>query len=1189
MTRMRRIAIIAAAILGTLLLLALAAPLLIDVERFKPRILTAISDGLGRPVTVDGDLSLSLLPRPRLSAAGLSIANAAGFADQPMVRVGRLDVEIALMPLLSGDLDVKRLVLRRPDILLEQAAGGANNWTLAPAERQADAAPDGAAAGIRIDRLRLIDGRLVYADHGSGTRRTIDGFDAGLSMGSLQGPYDLDAHFTLDGVAIGVKAAIGELAGGPAAINAEGQVADDLLTWRFDGSADLDAGSLSGTFGAAAANLARLGPVLAGADGAPAALPPRALALNGQVAAGDGHLALSGLTLRVGESVIAGLITVEDGDQLHIDADLDAARLDIADVTAQPASAEPLTGPFSLNLPGDVTVTLRLAIARLDGVGLPISNIGLSARLADGAVRIGGLQGQVPGGDFEGSGILSSQDGMAAFSGDIAANLPDLRALLQALEAGTADLPAQAYRQARLQGRLALAGERLTFDNLTGRLDGSAVTGRLVWHVRARPAYDMALTLDTLDLDRYAPPGQPEDAAAAKAAPPSLAPLADFDADLALRVTGLTRGDAALGPLALDAKLLQGVLTLRQARLGAAERIMAGVAGTVRDVAGTPKLDLNLEAAGAGLDRLFTMLAMPVPDAFQATGPFRLTGTAAGTLDGMALDLNGSIDDLAATVKGRVDDLQAPAPRFDLGIDARHPSLALLARQFGLADLPARDTASPLRLDAKLSGAGNTDLTAAGQILADGDDRIAFTLDRRPNALNASVDARAKDLVAFIHALGIDYQPMASDLGVLDVAVAVAGNDQALAVTTLRADIGGMTLSGTGQVALAGAVPDIRLTLRAGALDLDRLLPPAETGAEQAAEGGARWSDEPLALDWLRAADGQVSLSAESLVIRRYRFDQLRLALESRGPALEVTELSGKLFGGPATIRARLDAAALPQFTLGLDMADVPVDALLDAAAAIQPATGTLALTGQFSGQGASERAIVASLAGQGQLSAKNGVIRRVDLARINTKLESLSTVNDFIRLTGTALKGGETAYRHMGFAITAQQGKLQSRDFAADVDGADVDFTLAADLPAWTIDAVARMRLKSNAEAPPIGATIVGDLDNPVIAYQTKALEQWVGARLGAAVLKGVVRGEGVGLKDLLQKKPPSEETGADSGTDAANQLNGDAATGATEQPAPVPAPAKKPEEEIRDLLLEGLFGKKKKEAETETVPAPE
>ncbi|RME65061.1 MAG: hypothetical protein D6782_07065, partial [Alphaproteobacteria bacterium] len=200
--------------------------------------------------------------------------------------------------------------------------------------------------------------------------------------------------------------------------------------------------------------------------------------------------------------------------------------------------------------------------------------------------------------------------------------------------------------------------------------------------------------------------------------------------------------------------------------------------------------------------------------------------------------------------------------------------------------------------------------------------------------------------------------------------------------------------------------------------------------------------------------------------------------------------------------------------------------------------------------------------------------------------LDSLGTVNDFLRLTGTALKGGETAYRQLAFDVVADKGVIRSRNFAADVDGADVDFTMKADLPAWHIDAAAQMRLKSNAEAPPIGATILGDLDNPAISYQTKALEKWVSARLGAALLKGVVKGEGVGLKDLLQGGQQPVTGTAPAAPAPADGWSDPAATPAQEQAQPPPSAPKRPEEEIRDIFLEGLFGKKKKPADS--APAP-
>ncbi|RME63405.1 MAG: AsmA family protein, partial [Alphaproteobacteria bacterium] len=669
--RKGRIGFIIGGMLAFFLLLAVAVPFFVDVERFKPRILAAISEAAGRQVAVDGRLSLSLLPRPRLSVQGLRIANAPGFSSAPMVAVKRLDVEVALWPLLRGDLAIERLVLRQPDILLERAADGANNWTFAAADSPdspPSSAPQEQAATVSIARMRLADGRLAYVDHGTGRRIAAEDIDAGLGMGGMAGPFDIEARARVQGLDIAVAARIGRLDDGPASVEAQGGLGDDALTWRFGGSYERAGKALRGAFEARAADMARLADRLArAADAPPPRLPARALSLTTHIATTEDGLRLSDLALRLGNSTVAGLLSLDHGARTHVRAQLEAARLDLADWAdwrAADPDAPGLVGPFALTLPADFTADVRLAAARLDGVGAPVSNALVVLRLADGRLDVAQAQAQLPGGDAALTGTLASVDGHAAFEGALRLAVADMRALLVAAGVPDRDLPERAYRRAALAGTLRLAGDRLALDGIDARLDDSGVSGRLAWHLRVRPAYDGQLSIDRLNLARYwpaAPAGARDAATVATVSQSPLAGLDGIDADIGLTVVRLERGQHVLGDAAVQLSLLQGVLTIEQARIGDPAQARINISGTARSLADMPKFDLRLDAQGAGAAHVYALLGQEAPPALANGGPLRLAGTAAGTLASMAVDLTGSLGALDAAIKGRLDGLDGPA------------------------------------------------------------------------------------------------------------------------------------------------------------------------------------------------------------------------------------------------------------------------------------------------------------------------------------------------------------------------------------------------------------------------------------------------------------------------------------------------------------------------------------------------
>ncbi|MFC7539484.1 hypothetical protein ACFQU2_08465 [Siccirubricoccus deserti] len=62
----------------------------------------------------------------------MALANMPSGSRPEMLRMRRAEVELALLPLLSRRVEVRRLVLVAPDLLLETDKAGQPNWAFAP-------------------------------------------------------------------------------------------------------------------------------------------------------------------------------------------------------------------------------------------------------------------------------------------------------------------------------------------------------------------------------------------------------------------------------------------------------------------------------------------------------------------------------------------------------------------------------------------------------------------------------------------------------------------------------------------------------------------------------------------------------------------------------------------------------------------------------------------------------------------------------------------------------------------------------------------------------------------------------------------------------------------------------------------------------------------------------------------------
>jgi len=125
---MKRALTILGIVIAILVVVLIALPFFIDVNRFRPEIESELSTALGREVKV-GNLSLSLIG-VSVSAADLSVSDDPAFSKNPFIQAKSLDVGVELMPLLlSKSLHVTELTINQPQVALLKNNAGRWNFS----------------------------------------------------------------------------------------------------------------------------------------------------------------------------------------------------------------------------------------------------------------------------------------------------------------------------------------------------------------------------------------------------------------------------------------------------------------------------------------------------------------------------------------------------------------------------------------------------------------------------------------------------------------------------------------------------------------------------------------------------------------------------------------------------------------------------------------------------------------------------------------------------------------------------------------------------------------------------------------------------------------------------------------------------------------------------------------------------
>lgn len=219
---------------GILLLLTTVlglASFLIDPNAYKEDITTQIAEATGLQIAIEGDLSLSLFPSIELEINDASVANSAGFGEEPLARLEQARIRAKWSPLLGGHLVVERILLRGLTLNLIRNVQGHGNWEQQTAATSADppstADPGGpriypvvytestaGAAGpspidrVSINTVEITDSRVQWTDQLFGSRIIVSELNGSTGRIAAETPIGLKLNGKASGLGRGWNTSI---------------------------------------------------------------------------------------------------------------------------------------------------------------------------------------------------------------------------------------------------------------------------------------------------------------------------------------------------------------------------------------------------------------------------------------------------------------------------------------------------------------------------------------------------------------------------------------------------------------------------------------------------------------------------------------------------------------------------------------------------------------------------------------------------------------------------------------------------------------------------------------------------------------------------------------------------------------------------------------------------------------------
>ena len=652
----KRLLIGAGAVVGLLIVLALALPGLIDLNGRKAEIAAAVKKVTGRDLVIDGPIALSILPEPTVTLSGVKFFNVPGSKNPNMVEVKSVTVKPSILALLGGNIEVSEVTLVEPKIVLEINAEGKPNWEFTPSVAEArPAAPKPASPRpLSLGRLTIDNGTLIFSDSKAGISIVAEKANFSAWVRSLDGPYSLAGSATINGAPLRVDLSVG-------AKGADGHAVDLSLEANgklaFKGKlSELGPNArLTGIASSSSDNLVVFGGTLVKMTGRPEPNLPPVLAgkftFDGAIDASQTAISAKDFKLALGQDNAGGSLSLTLKPALAVEGKLAADRLDLDRWLAamarpaepQQAAAPPPAGataepapPAGPSLLAAITAKLSFEIGELVYNKQPVRNIALELEARGGAVAVPKLTATLPGDlALQARSTMSGDANRPSVSGDFSLVGPKLRETLNWLAVDVSSVPADKLQRISLKGRMSSNGGNVQVSDATFELDNLRGTGGITVTFSVPLSIVTNVSLETLDLDSYLVPAAADQKAAPAAAASASAPRAAGPSiGLKLKIARLIWRKETIGGIDIDVTLRGNTLRLADVKVSNLVGARLAVRGTIANVhAAQPRPDLAFNFEAPDMDRVLKLFSASP----SGLGAVSASGGVAGSIEQLSL------------------------------------------------------------------------------------------------------------------------------------------------------------------------------------------------------------------------------------------------------------------------------------------------------------------------------------------------------------------------------------------------------------------------------------------------------------------------------------------------------------------------------------------------------------------------
>jgi AsmA protein len=162
---------------GLLVLLVIAVGVFLytfNANDYKEELAEFAENIAGRPISISGNIDISIYPWIGIKVDNVSIENPPGFSNKTFASIGQLDIKIEIKPLLQKRLNIEKLVLHDLAVNFEKNTWGASNWSdLTATSGSAEVESKFGLDGLAIGGVEVTDANLSWLDVNTGKQFNI--------------------------------------------------------------------------------------------------------------------------------------------------------------------------------------------------------------------------------------------------------------------------------------------------------------------------------------------------------------------------------------------------------------------------------------------------------------------------------------------------------------------------------------------------------------------------------------------------------------------------------------------------------------------------------------------------------------------------------------------------------------------------------------------------------------------------------------------------------------------------------------------------------------------------------------------------------------------------------------------------------------------------------------------------------